>query len=79
MFNGYRFRTNNTNKKSAPIPKRRTRSVYGSSLSNTALVETKEIPQKLIDISAYNEAANLTFDAIIGTIFLSTIKVSSIN
>ena len=42
------------------MPKRRTIIEKGSSFSSTAFVDTNETPQKLIDISAYNEA--VTFD-----------------
>jgi hypothetical protein len=47
------------NKKKAPIPNRITIIEKGSSFTNTAFVETKETPQRLIEINAYNEAVNL--------------------
>jgi hypothetical protein len=48
------------NKNKAPIPNRKTIIEKGSSFTNRAFVETKETPQKLIDINAYNEEVNLS-------------------
>ncbi|WP_373562401.1 hypothetical protein [Halobacillus litoralis] len=43
-------------RKRDPIPKRRTSREYGSIFSRTALVETKEIPQNVMDSRAYKDA-----------------------
>lgn len=56
--NRLRCISNSNSKNKAPIPKRRTSNEYGSSFPSTAFVDTKETPQKLIDIVAYNDAVN---------------------
>ena len=53
-----RCMSNSNSKNKDPIPNRTTSNEYGSNFPNTAFVDTKEIPQKLIDMVAYTEAVN---------------------